>query len=209
MSDLLKRLLQLDLGAFWSVELWRNLEFGAPVWLWLLPLIALLRRRTRPGSAPAVTYSSTELLKQASRANRARRGYWPVVLRAAAVTLIILALAQPRIAKDAHEENTEGIDLLLVLDASRSMDSQDFDFAGKKISRRAALEQAIGQFISQRSRDRIGLLGFAEKPFLISPLTLDHSWLLESLKEVRTSLGTAIGSAVEAAVDLLRRTDAG
>lgn len=208
MTQWLARLRELGLDELWSAEAWRAVQFGEPYWLWLLPLLVpLLRWRTRSGLAPAVTYSSIELLLQASRPNRARRGYWPVVLRTLAVALIILALAQPRVEKDTHEEKTQGIDLILVLDASRSMDSQDFDFAGKKVSRRAALEQVIGEFIAARPRDRIGLLGFAEKPFLISPLTLDHSWMMEALQEVRTSLGTAIGSAAEAAVDLLRQTD--
>ena len=61
----------------------------------------------------------------------------------------------------------------------------------------------MGKFVKARAHDRIGVIGFAEKPFLISPLTLDHSWMMAAWQEVKTSLGTAIGSGVEVAVDLL------
>jgi len=190
-----------------SAEALQTFEFANPQWLWLLPLIILLWwRRTRHGPRAAVQYSSLSLLQEVSRVTRARRGPWPLLLRTLALTLITLALAAPRIEKDRDEQKTGGIDLILVLDMSRSMDSKDFDYAGKKVSRRDALQTVIGGFIKSRPRDRIGVIGFAEKPFLISPLTLDHSWMLEALSEVQTSLGTAIGSAVQAAVDLLRDT---
>lgn len=191
-----------------TAESLQTFEFASSQWLWLLPLTVLLWwRRSRRGPRAAVLYSSLDMLKQASREVRARRGPWPLVLRSLVLALVILALAQPRIANDRDEDKTEGIDIILVLDASKSMDSKDFDFKGQKVSRLEALNKVVGGFIRNRPRDRIGIIGFAEKPFLVSPLTLDHTWMREAMSEIQTSLGTAIGSGVQAAVDLLRDTE--
>lgn len=186
----------------------RTLGFGQPLWLALLvALIPLWRVRSRAVAGPAVTFSSIRLLRGIARpvVNQRERRAW--VLRAAAVGLIVFALARPRIERGVDEEHAEGIDILLVLDASRSMDTKDFEFQGETLSRRDALLRVMKAFIEARPRDRIGVVGFAEKPFLVSPLTLDHSWMLEAMGEVQPSLGTAIGSGVEAAVDLLRKSE--
>ncbi|MEJ1971983.1 MAG: VWA domain-containing protein [Lacunisphaera sp.] len=189
--------------------LWDKLvtfEFAQPAWLLLLGLLPLVwRRLAAPAPLPALTYPSLGLLAGLVRPAPARRTRPARWLRLLAVALLIFALARPRIERGMDEEKAEGVDIMLVLDASRSMDSKDFDFDGRKVSRRVALEHVIGQFIGERTRDRIGVVAFAEKPFLVSPLTLDHSWMMQALHEMNTSLGTAIGSGVEAAVDLLRQ----
>jgi Ca-activated chloride channel family protein len=89
------------------------------------------------------------------------------------------------------------------------MDSKDFDMGQGKVSRLTALRHVMGEFIKDRPKDRVGIIGFAEKPFLISPLTVDHSWMMEALAGVKTSLGTAIGSGLEASVDLLAKSPEG
>jgi Ca-activated chloride channel family protein len=186
----------------------RGFEFGEPWWLLLLlGLVPLWRWRRRLGPAAAVTYSSLQLVREVSRQIASRPGRWQVMLRTSALVLIVVALARPRVERASEEDKAKGIDIMLILDASRSMDSKDFDCQGRKVSRRDALEQVMGEFIKERPRDRIGVIGFAEKSFLISPLTLDHSWMMEALHDVQTSLGTAIGSAVEAGVDLLRKSE--
>lgn len=183
-------------------------SLGQPGWLLLLLLLWPLWRWLRePAPAVTIKFSAVRLLEGFSRPAPARparawRG-WRIV----ALVLVICALARPRVERGADEDKTEGIDILLVLDASRSMDSKDFDDGGRKVSRRDALQKVIGEFIKERPRDRIGVIGFAEKPFLISPLTVDHSWMMEALSEVKTSLGTAIGSGIDAGVDLLRRSE--
>jgi Ca-activated chloride channel family protein len=70
----------------------------------------------------------------------------------------------------------------------------------------------VGKFIEERPNDRIGLIAFAAAPYLVSPLTLDHDWLLQNLERVSTAVGnddgTAIGSAIAASVNRLRATTA-
>ncbi|WP_221032581.1 VWA domain-containing protein [Actomonas aquatica] len=194
-------------------EWWTRLatfEFAQPWWLLLLlALIPWWRRTGRAGVTPAVSYSSLRhfagLGRKVAPAATRRPSWLPML----AVVAVVVALAGPRIERGADENESEGIDVMLVLDASRSMDSADFDFEGQQISRRAALERVIGDFIAEREQDRIGIVAFAEQPYLISPLTLDHGWMMEALTEMKTALGTALGSGVEAAVDLLRQTDGG
>jgi Ca-activated chloride channel family protein len=179
-------------------------DFGQPWWLLLLlGIYPLMRLRRKGGPVPAVTFSSHRLLAEVGRQTRSRPGRWRAGLRVLGIVLVILSLARPRLEKSAGEEKSEGIDIMLILDASESMDSKDFDMGKEKVSRMEALYHVMGRFIKDRTRDRIGVIGFAEKPFLISPLTLDHSWMMDSLKSVKTSLGTAIGSAVDSAADLL------
>lgn len=196
MSELLARL-----GTF---------SLGQPWWLLLAPLTwPLWRRPSESAPRPAVVFSSLSLFRGLGRPapSAARRtGRW---LRLLAACCLIVALARPRLEKSSEEENAEGINIMLVLDASRSMESKDFDYDGRKVSRRDALLRVIDRFIKERPRDRIGVVGFAEKPFLVSPLTLDHSWMMESLRDVKLSLGTAIGSGIEAGINLLRKAGDG
>ena len=65
-----------------------------------------------------------------------------------------------------------------------------------------AIRQVTQKFIEARPNDRIGIIAFAGRPYVVSPMTLDHDWLLQNLERVRTGLvedGTAIGSAMAAA----------
>ena len=207
LMQLLTRVLaDLDASAQDVLERLDTFDLGQPLWLLLLLLIIpFWLRRRRAGASPAVRYSSIDLLRAASKKNRSRRIPWAEIALTCVFGLTVLAMAQPRVERGRDDEKSEGIDIILVLDASRSMDSEDFEYGGKKISRRGALLKVMGEFIQERKRDRIGVVGFAERPFLVSPLTLDHSWMLEAVSEMPRSLGTAIGSGVEAAVDLLRK----
>jgi Ca-activated chloride channel family protein len=186
-------------------SVWRTFYFGAPWVLLLLPLTAaVLWWLGRRGRVVGLPVSSVSLMRAVSHPVRARGGFKSNSLRWSAVALLVLALAQPRIEQGTQPETARAIDILLLVDSSRSMDTLDFEAAGKKISRLQALRAVVTDFIKERPQDRIGVIGFAEKPFLLCPLTLDHSWMLESLANVETSLGTAMGSAIEAGVDLLR-----
>ena len=73
--------------------------------------------------------------------------------------------------------HTEGIDIVLVLDISGSMQAMDYQINGKRISRVNVVKSVVREFIRSRPNDRIGMVVFGTHAYVASPLTLDHDWL--------------------------------
>jgi Ca-activated chloride channel family protein len=99
----------------------------------------------------------------------------------------------------------------LGLDVSGSMQALDFLVDNRRVNRIQVVKSVVSKFIEERPSDRIGLIAFAGAPYLVSPITLDHDWLQQNLERVNigaTDDGTAIGSAIAAAVNRLRPTPA-
>jgi Ca-activated chloride channel family protein len=104
-----------------------------------------------------------------------------------------------------------GIDIVLALDVSGSMQAMDFKVDGQPANRIDIVKTIVAKFIEDRPNDRIGIVAFAGAPYLVSPLTLDHDWLEQNLSRVQTAGvedGTAIGSAIATCVNRLRDTPA-
>jgi Ca-activated chloride channel family protein len=102
-----------------------------------------------------------------------------------------------------------GIDIVLALDISGSMQALDFKVGNTRVNRIAVVKSVVSKFIDERPNDRIGLIAFAGAPYIVSPLTLDHDWLQQNLERINVGIGddgTAIGSAIAAAVNHLRTT---
>jgi Ca-activated chloride channel family protein len=100
-----------------------------------------------------------------------------------------------------------GVDMILALDCSGSMEALDFKIDGEPANRLDIVKSVVSKFIEARPNDRIGLVGFAGAPYLVSPLTLDHDWLQQNLDRVKIGSvedGTAIGSALATSVNRLR-----
>ena len=184
------------------------MRFLHPQLLWflaLLPLLALVHGRR--GAAPALLFSSTSLAATLAGARKARPGSLLLLVRLAVLALLILALARPQQGNTTTEIEASGIDILLAVDVSGSMEAMDFTLGGKPANRLAVVKKVVDEFIDQRPSDRIGLLAFAGRPYLVSPLTLDHDWLrkrLESLSLDMVEDGTAIGSAIGSGINHLR-----
>jgi len=174
--------------------------------LGLLPVYALLRGKT--GGSAALVFSSAEIARAAGARVRSRPGRFLLFLRLLAVALGIVALAGPRRANYHVETETPGIDIMLVLDLSWSMEAIDMGKPAEKLSRFAIASGVLRDFIGERPNDRIGLIAFSGVPYLASPLTLNHDWLLENLARLHigiiTDLGTAIGDAVAVAAKRLK-----
>lgn len=171
----------------------------------LLPLLAFLHGRR--GAAPALVFSSTSLAASLAGARKVRPGTPLLLLRLAVLALLILALAGPQQGSSSTEIEASGIDILLAVDVSGSMEAMDFTLAGKPANRLEVVKKVVDEFIEQRPNDRIGLLAFGGRPYLVSPLTLDHDWLrkrLESLDIGMVEDGTAIGSAIGSGTNRLR-----
>ena len=185
------------------------IRFLHPHLLWLLLLLPLLALwRGRRGVTPAVEYSSIRILRQVARTSRSRAGRWLGALKLAALGLLIVALARPQLGRATTTVKASGVDIMLALDVSGSMQALDFKLHGQPANRLDVVKSVVAKFIKARPNDRIGILAFAGAPYLVSPLTLDHDWLLQNLDRIRIGSvedGTAIGWAIAACVNRLRQ----
>lgn len=188
---------------------WR---FANPLLLWLLaalPLLAVLRGRA--GRGAALLYPSADLVRAIGRGVDASAGRARTTLRLLALALLIVAIARPQQGLGTAEVETSGIDIVLAIDVSGSMRALDFELDGKRADRLEVVKSVVRRFVDARGDDRIGMVGFAGRPYLVSPLTLDHDWLAQNLERVRIGLiedGTAVGSAIAASVNRLREQKA-
>jgi Ca-activated chloride channel family protein len=151
------------------------------------------------------------LAREVAQVSRSRAGRWLWLLAIVAGVLMIVGLGRPQRLDSRTVVSLNGIDIVLGLDISGSMQALDFAVGLKRINRIEVVKSVVSKFIEERSDDRIGLIAFAGVPFLISPLTLDHDWLQQNLSRLSvTSVddGTAIGSAIAACVNRLRLTAA-
>ena len=175
------------------------MSFGAPQWLWgllLIPLlIALFIRSERRGLKRLQEFVSARLLPQlAGTVNRLRR-----IIRFAllllGLALATVSLAQPRWGYTFEDVKRKGLDLLIAVDTSRSMLSNDV-----QPNRLDRVKLAIQDLITQLQGDRVGLIAFAGRAFLQAPLTIDYDAVVEALNDLDTKTipegGTNISSAI-------------
>jgi Ca-activated chloride channel family protein len=187
-------------------------RFLQPEWFWalgLLPLVMLWRGRRGP--VAAVQYSDVGLARAVARRSRSRIGNWVWLWAVFAAVLMIVGLARPQRGHSRTEVTANGIDIVLGLDVSGSMQALDFLVDNQRVNRIEVVKSVVGKFIDERPNDRIGLIAFAGAAYLVSPITLDHDWLQQNLERVTiggVDDGTAIGSAIAAAVNRLRTTPA-
>jgi Ca-activated chloride channel homolog len=175
----------------------------------VLPLVILWRGRRGP--VASVEYSDISLARDIARRTRSRIGWIVGLLPIVAAALMVLGLARPQRTHSRTEVTVNGIDIVLGLDVSGSMQALDFSVGNSPINRIAVVKSVVSRFIDERPNDRIGLIAFAAYPYIVSPLTLDHDWLQQNLERVDVGVGddgTAIGSAIAAAVNHLRTTAA-
>jgi len=173
--------------------------------LLLLPLFAWLRGRK--GARPAFVYSSVMLLKNVGKTSRSSAGALLHSLRWLALALLIVALARPQKTKTESTVRASGVDIVIALDLSGSMESEDFTIKGERVNRLTVAKDTIAKFIEKRPNDRIGLVAFAGRAYIAAPLTLDHDFLQANLARLNLHTiedGTAIGSGLSAAVNRLR-----
>jgi Ca-activated chloride channel family protein len=189
-----------------------NITFQHPELLFLLlllPVVAFLLGRR--GRVAAVEYSSANVAREVARETRSRVGRWAMLFPLLGAAFFIIGLARPQILQGSSEVQASGIDIMMCLDVSGSMQSLDYVVDGQPTSRVATVKQAVSKFIDARQDDRLGLIEFSAEPYLISPLTLDHDWVHQGLERVDTGTipdGTAIGSAIAMATNRLRESPA-
>jgi Ca-activated chloride channel family protein len=185
-----------------------NFSFAHP-WLLLLllvvPLIAWLKGKA--GRPQAFLYSSVSLVKNIIGITRSSVGRILLRMRWLALLLFLLALARPQLGEGQAKVRASGIDIVVALDLSGSMAAEDFELKGQSVNRLIIAKDVLTQFVRKRTNDRIGLVAFAGRAYIATPLTLDHDFLLQNLDRLNIGSledGTAIGSAISAAVNRLR-----
>jgi len=190
------------------------LEWAWP-WLALLWPLPWLVSRVLPAAASAggaalrVPYA-LKGLEQASGAAAVPR--WRKLLAWCAWTALIAALARPQWLGEPQALPRSGRDLLLAVDASGSMSTQDMEIGGETVSRYRAVKTIAGDFIRRRIGDRVGLIVFGSQAYLLTPLTFDRETVSKHLDESAIGLPgreTAIGDAVGLAVKRLRERPQG
>ena len=186
-----------------------SIEFRNPEFLWLLlllPVLAFLKGRA--GKSGAILFSSIALAKHIGRKNKTFLGFFIFLMRLVSLGLLIIALGRPQLGKKSSEIESSGIDMVLAVDVSSSMLALDFtEKPTQLITRLDVAKTVLRSFIEKRPNDRIGLIAFAKEPYLVSPITLNHSWLQQNLERLQIGMiedGTAIGSAIGMSVNRLR-----
>ncbi|MFM1872348.1 MAG: hypothetical protein RL398_1770 [Planctomycetota bacterium] len=182
---------------------------------WLLAFVpavlaaAILRARTKRAAAPTAAIALFADLRPTLR----RRAAWlPTALKVAAGCLLALALARPALREPAPTQS-RGIDILLVLDVSSSMTTEDMSDT-ERLRRMDAARTRAEEFAAARGSDRVGLVVFSRYAELRCPSTLDETALAAFLRVVDTVPqngeldGTAIGTGLAKAVQILRKSDA-
>lgn len=182
-------------------------------WMFLLllavPLLALLRYGS--WRRPVLRFSDGALLSRLPLTWAVAAAKLLPLMYLAALALLVVAMARPQFGLEESREHTETVDIVLLLDLSTSMRAEDFSSRTQRRNRLDAAKEVMEQFVSSRDDDRIGVVAFAGLPYTVSPLTLDHDWLLHRMSQLRTGMledGTAIGSAIGSAVNRLRDSEA-
>src|SRR6478735_710991 len=186
------------LGMDWEQPFFLYLILLVPVYFIVRNYLKLkLRRKTD------VAFFESKPIKQWTSYLR----YVPDILFAVSLSLILIALARPQKTSEQVEQYAEGIDIMLVLDTSGSMELKDF-----KPNRLEAAKKVAYDFIKGRFQDRIGLVVFAGDAYSLTPLTTDYDLLRANLETVKLGMipndGTAIGSALAVAINRMRDSKA-
>jgi Ca-activated chloride channel family protein len=184
-----------------------QLAFRDPIWLLALLVlpVAYWVRQCRTTTVFLVPFAAAWHRPTVSRDSR-----WPAVFAVSGFALCILALARPQRVNERWVTNTRGYDIMLVLDLSKSMLTEDYALNGERMNRFDAVKPLIRAFIECRPNDRIGIVLFAGRAYTLSPLTFDHDWLARQLDRIRVGMiedGTALGDGVVVALQRLEQPE--
>jgi len=180
-----------------------NYRLASPLWLLaiaLLPMTVWLRGRAR------VPVLLVPFAAAWHRSSIAAASNWTAGCALAGLVLVTGALARPQRVEDKREVRSQGYDIILAVDLSGSMLSEDYEKGGERINRLQAIKPVVQAFIERRTSDRIGVVLFSSKAYTLAPLTTDHAWLARQLERVKIGLikdGTAIGDALGVALTRL------
>jgi Ca-activated chloride channel family protein len=183
-------------------------------WLWAaafvpLPLIALLLpRATKQDAALHVPFYRSAVSFQNNNTAAASGHFLRRLLLIVCWLLLVLAAMRPQWIGEPIELPTTGRDLMMAVDISGSMGTEDMILNGQSVTRLQVVKDVVGDFVSRRVGDRIGLILFGSQAYLQTPLTFDRNTVEALLKETplgiaggKTAIGDAIGLAVKRLFD--------
>ena len=181
------------------------MTFGSPNWLWALlalPALAFFFARAEQLGAEKLTkFVAARLLPQlAGTVNRGRR-IFRFLLLLLVLGLVVVSLARPRWGYAYDEVKRKGLDLLLAVDVSRSMLSNDV-----QPNRLERVKLATQDLINELQGDRVGLIAFAGRAFLQAPLTIDYDAVVDSINDLDTKTIPEGGTNISDAIGLAIRT---
>jgi len=187
----------------------KEIEFANPYMFWLLLLLVpyvgwQLWRRNKLQTP--LTVATTEPFAQAPKTIRQRLRWMPMALRILTFVFLVVALARPQSTFRNKNIETEGIDIVMALDISGTMQTMDFS-----PNRLEACKAIAAEFVKNRPHDRIGLVLYAGEAYTQCPLTSDKETFLRLLRDVKFGLiddGTAIGDGLGTAINRLRESKA-
>jgi len=167
------------------------LLLGIPLAIWMF---WTLRKKPK-----AVVFSGASLLASLAAPGDALLARIPFFLRSVSLVLLMLAICRPQTYNMAREINSPGVDIILCIDASGTMQAMDFTLDGKPADRLTAVKKVVTDFIKHREHDRIALVVFGSNAFTQAPLTSDKGLLIGLVSRMEPGMAgdqTAIGDAL-------------
>ena len=175
-------------------------DWGYLLLLLLIPAAVLFLRGK--GEKFSIRFSHGLVGTERNQTVRLRLQWIIPLLKYTAVGCFVLALARPRQRVEEAKIAGEGIDIVLAIDISKSMQARDMN----RRSRLAVVKEVAAGFIQRRTTDRIGIVLFAGEAFGLCPLTFDYALLQEQLRSIESGAleeGTAIGTGILTAVNMI------
>lgn len=196
------------LAAYLGADL-RHVVIASPWWLLaaFVPLLAVVIRAVVSPRPATLKFSRATSARRLGPGLAARLAHLPDGLRLAAAVLLALALARPESSRATDRVEHKGIDIVVALDLSDSMEADDL-----YPNRLEAAKDVIDSFIARRRHDRVGMVAFGATATTVSPLTVDHGVLRQLVR--RLQLGsidgskTAIGAGLGQALNRLKESEA-
>ncbi len=171
------------------------------IFVWLF-----LEFKRKPASA---VFSNASTLKKLMGGGEKIKARMPLILIAASMIMLAFAAGRPQLYNVEHETISPGVDIILCLDTSGSMQAMDFALDGQPAMRLTAVQKVVSDFIKKREHDRLGLVVFGAEAYTQAPLTMDKGLLLQLVDGMRigmagdsTSLGDAIAISSKRLKDL-------
>lgn len=185
-------------------ETWQSFEWVHPIFLYVLPLaplVVLVRWILANRLSQKLDFSMPETRSRKSWSAWLR--FFPEILIMLSIAFILVALARPQKTSEQVERSSEGIDIMLVLDISESMQIEDFT-----PNRLEAAKKVARDFVLGRYQDRIGIVIFSGEAISYAPLTTDYELLTSLIDEIEFNMiqkgGTAIGLAIGVGINRMK-----